>query len=90
MLFKVYMNYVVCIGYQDVWTGTSQEALVSGLLPGQSYALRVCANNAAGQGPFSEPLRATTAPAPPGPPVWVKKQAQPSSHSLVLQWGKFT
>lgn len=75
-------------GFQDVWKGTGQEALVSGLVPGHQYGVRICASNSAGQGPFSEVLRVGTAPAPPGAPTWTRKQPAPSAHSLTVQWGE--
>jgi hypothetical protein len=84
------MFLIFSTGFKDVWNGTGQEALVSGLLPGHGYNVRVCAINSAGQGPFSEPIRVGTAPAPPGAPIWTRKQPAPSAHSLTVQWGKST
>ncbi len=53
-------------------------AQVSGLRPGRGYSFRVRAQNAQGQGPWSQPLQATTAadiPGPPSQPVCSKRTA---------------
>lgn len=43
-------------------------AQVGGLRPGRGYSFRVRAQNTQGQGPWSQPLQASTAADVPGPP----------------------
>uniref|UniRef100_A0A7S0EGI8 Fibronectin type-III domain-containing protein n=1 Tax=Hanusia phi TaxID=3032 RepID=A0A7S0EGI8_9CRYP len=72
-------------GFQTMYTGSLRCFEVMGLRPGTSYKFRVCARNAAGQGPFSLPATSTTAAVPPGPPLAVTLTGVTAS-SIKLKW----
>lgn len=58
---------------------------VSDLRPGRGYHFRVLAQNAQGQGPWSQPLQASTAadvPGPPSQPVCSKRTA----NGVIVKW----
>ncbi|XP_030613936.1 titin-like, partial [Archocentrus centrarchus] len=65
----------------------SLEVKVTGLMEGLTYIFRVCAENLAGPGPFSEPSDRTTAMdaiLPPGPPIpWI---VDTGKDSVVVAW----
>eukprot|EP00911_Craspedida_sp_UC1_P001642 UC1_evm1s1245 len=81
----------VAVGeFAPVWTGSGaddRKAHLEGLDPGVLYHFMVAARNAAGSGPPSAALRASTAPevpdAPPAPVVVVDSNNSADSQSIV-------
>ncbi|XP_065344279.1 fibronectin type-III domain-containing protein 3A-like isoform X1 [Cloeon dipterum] len=73
-------------GFQDVWSGQGCETVINELAPGRLYQARVAAINSAGISNFSEVAQFNTAAAPPGLPVWTRKQQPPSTHAVTLHW----
>ncbi|PAA61868.1 hypothetical protein BOX15_Mlig031414g1 [Macrostomum lignano] len=70
---------------RQVYKGAALECSVTGLVPGHAYAFRLRANNRAGSGAWSEPLRVASAPgvpdAPPAPIVSCR-----SPHTASVAW----
>lgn len=62
------------------------EAVIGELAPGSTYMVRVAATNVAGLSMFSEPTRAATSAAPPGPPTWSRRQQPASATVAALRW----
>lgn len=60
--------------------------MIGELAPGSTYMVRVAATNVAGISMFSEPTRAATSAAPPGPPTWSRKQQPASATAAALRW----
>ena len=54
--------------WRVVYRGAEPAAKVSGLAPGASVRLRVCAANSVGRGAHSDPRTFSARPLPPAPP----------------------
>ncbi|EKX44902.1 hypothetical protein GUITHDRAFT_139499 [Guillardia theta CCMP2712] len=84
-MLEVVSSLQASAGFQTMYTGSLRCFEVMGLRPGTSYKFRVCAKNAAGQGPYSIPAIGTTDAVPPGPPLAVTLTGVTTS-SLKVKW----
>eukprot|EP00050_Salpingoeca_kvevrii_P021962 m.119095 g.119095 ORF g.119095 m.119095 type:complete len:1318 (-) comp9542_c0_seq1:40-3993(-) len=74
--------------YKTVYTGAEARFAFTDLRPGTVYHIRAACGNESGFGPYSEPLRAATAPVPPHAPInlSLKPQKKGRSGMLAVQW----
>ncbi|KAL3147790.1 Fibronectin type III domain-containing protein 3B, variant 2 [Trebouxia sp. C0010 RCD-2024] len=71
--------------YQKAYSGKDTRCTVSDLRPGRGYQFRVLAQNAQGQGPWSQPLHASAeadVPGAPSQPVCSKR----TSNGVTVKW----
>jgi Fibronectin type III domain len=77
-------------GWTKVWQGSGAGGTccttVDGLLPGRSYTWRLRATHARGSGPWGQPTKARTLPAPPGAPQR-PTVSQRTATSAKARWG---